>query len=361
MRTVFTLQGGALSFLLCIGLSPNHAIAQSCAKGSITGPGINQLQLCSGGTDPHETVSWVKAYNVYTRTECNRAGWQSTNQDDGSVYGEPTGECGYTGANTPPVCSPAFDPPVDMGFDGTDHRFRLTNYTNVYGGSGCTLSGPNNYVEPLTNQGCTGDFCCGLQNQCEQIGTWDVNCECTPNSPIIVDVESDGYDLTGLARGVLFDVQGNGRPVRLGWTQARDDDAFLVLDRNGNGRIDDGTELFGNAAAQPSPPPGISRNGFNALAVFDSNSDRVINSSDPVYNSLRLWRDVNHNGISEARELRLLHEEGVKSIGLEYRESRRKDRHGNLFRYRAQLGYMNGRSGWVYDVYLVSESDDDEF
>jgi trimeric autotransporter adhesin len=77
-----------------------------------------------------------------------------------------------------------------------------------------------------------------------------------------------------------------------------------VLDRNGNGIVDDGTELFSSAAPQPMLPPPDLRHGFNALAQYDKpaeagNDDGVIDRNDYVFALLELWQDKNHNGISE--------------------------------------------------------------
>jgi len=186
--------------------------------------------------------------------------------------------------------------------------------------------------------------------QFEEGSVWDPYiCDCAV-TPIIIDLNNDGYNLTNAANGVHFDLIGDSRLFKWSWTSRGDDDAFLALDRNGDGRINNGKELFGNKTEQP-----VTRqwNGFTALAVFDANGDRWINASDAVYQQLRLWTDSNHDGVSQQQELSTLASKGVEGIACEYRLSKRSDRHGNRFRYKAKAR-INGAESWVWDVILLS-------
>jgi hypothetical protein len=226
---------------------------------------------------------------------------------------------------------------------------------------GCTVS-YNDSGHSCTSScscfgGCTQPPPACPQPQCDQLGSGN-SCSFVwvCDSPIIIDVEGKGFHLTNEANGVLFKFFGDQKK-QVAWTDPKYGNAWLALDRNGNGIIDDATELFGNFTPQPQSP---SANGFLALAVYDSpenggNGDSYITESDSIYPHLLLWTDTNHNGISEPNELRTLAQAGITSISLNYRDGHRRDQYGNLFRYRShvKMESVSDFDHLIYDVYLM--------
>ena len=192
--------------------------------------------------------------------------------------------------------------------------------------------------------------------------------QCCIHTPILIDVYGDGFTLTDAANGVMFDFNGDGVAHRISWTAGGADDAWLVLDRNNNGKIDSSLEMFGN---QTDQPPYEERNGFLALAEYDKaanggNGDGSINNEDAVFDDLRLWQDLNHDGISQSSELETLPSLNVTEIELDYNISKKTDEFGNEFRYRAKVWSAKGKDKnrlnknkvgrWAWDVFLKLET-----
>lgn len=151
-----------------------------------------------------------------------------------------------------------------------------------------------------------------------------------PRDPLVLDLDGDGIETVGInpAAPVLFDHDADGIKTGTGWIKP--DDGLLVLDLNGNGTIDTGRELFGdNTQMLPgvqggNPFTGNAQDGYRALRQYDSNNDGQINSGDAIYGQLRVWRDLNQDGISQAGELQTLDmREANKCVKVKRRETRK--------------------------------------
>lgn len=221
------------------------------------------------------------------------------------------------------MADPNFNPdPQSCNPNWTDckHYFCYTRSESYY----------NQYINY-----CQGLYCSGWQD-----------------SPIII-YRGARPELTDLENGAGFDIDADGVAEWISWTD-RGSASFLALDRNRNGVIDDGNELFGTATMQ-LPYPGEERNGFVALRLLDANNDQQINIADPEFSNLLLWRDQNQNGVSEADEITNASSE-LWSIRTGYVTSRSRDRHGNLFRWMGRGEGLNGEHVKATDVvFLRSE------
>ena len=260
------------------------------------------------------------------------------------------------------------------------------------GGGSCGGDGLGDYLSGAQGASCGDDSYCDADD-----GLYcDPNSDCTCQNddyedPVLLDLGGAGYPLTSIGRGVVFDMLANGKPRQLAWSAIGSDIGFLALDRNGNGKIDNGSELFTGVSPQPAPPKVISgakvstalqgadqkaaavlaprpegtknpkrprKTGFAALAVYDQpsnggNDDGQIDASDAVYSQLRVWIDKNHDGISQPDELFSLAQLGITSISLSYQPAPWTDTYGNKFSSRT-LFVRNGKVQWADDVYLTT-------
>ena len=170
----------------------------------------------------------------------------------------------------------------------------------------------------------------------------------------------EGFHLTDAKDGVRFVVRENTPPLKMAWTDQRWHNGWLALDRNGNGKIDNSEELFGNFTDQPASN---NRNGFAALAVFDKrenggNENGFIDPGDKIYDRLVLWINGNQNEISEPGELHSLRDVGIDRISVHPRFSNKIDKYGNRFRYTAEIWDKAGnKHEWCYDVFLKTLPD----
>lgn len=161
------------------------------------------------------------------------------------------------------------------------------------------------------------------------------------SDPVTLDLDGDGIELTSYTNGARFDITGSGTKVNTAFVTGGD--AFLAIDRNGNGIVDSGKELFGdqNGAA----------NGFEELRKLDSNNDGRINASDRDFASLLLFKD-NGNGASESGELISLKDAGIDEISLGYRNTDEAASGGNRLGQVASFRYADGRRGVAADTIL---------
>ncbi|MFL9996173.1 calcium-binding protein, partial [Paraburkholderia sediminicola] len=147
--------------------------------------------------------------------------------------------------------------------------------------------------------------------------------------PLILDIDGNGIHTTNPDNSnAYFDFDGSGSRTHTGWISAGD--GFLVLDRNKNGTIDSGAELFSNFT--PLANGTLAANGFDALREFDLNKDGVIDRNDAIWSSLKIWRDANGDGTSQSGELLSLDQLGIISIKLSKDGTIRTLENGNMVR-----------------------------
>ncbi len=175
--------------------------------------------------------------------------------------------------------------------------------------------------------------------------------------PLVLDLDGDGLEVQGinLSAPIYFDNDADSIVNPTGWV--RPDDGLLVMDRNGNGTIDSGAELFGdatplNSSGSMDRSGGVAPNGYAALVKEDSNLDGKVDASDARWSRLRVWQDSNQDGVSQSAELKTLSSLGIQSIATGATVVNRTLSGGNLL---LQAGSYTRTDGSARDAGTVQE------
>ncbi len=171
--------------------------------------------------------------------------------------------------------------------------------------------------------------------------------------PLVLDLGAQGIVYTN-ARGagsVYWDIDSDGFREQMSWIGP--EDGFLALDRNGNGTIDNNSELFGDQ------PVNNILNGFTQLEQLDSNGDNKITSADAQFNNLKVWVDVNTDGISQSGEIKTLAQTGITAINLDYREI--WDPKGETVIRQESTFVLNGMFREVVDAWFAVDQYNSEY
>ena len=175
----------------------------------------------------------------------------------------------------------------------------------------------------------------------------------TLGTPLVLDLNNDGISTQSITQGVEFDLFASGQKVHTGWISGGD--GLLVLDRNHDGVINDGSELFGGATQLSSG--GTASNGYEALAELDTNRDGVITSADTAFSDLRVWSDLNSDGVSQADEIRSLESLGIAKLDLAASTSMEKNS-GNIEGLVSTFETTDGSTHKMADVWFVADKNE---
>ncbi|MDM3860443.1 MAG: hypothetical protein PT118_11490, partial [Aphanizomenon gracile PMC644.10] len=219
---------------------------------------------------------------------------------------------------------------------GSSQLEKIRNFILDMGNPGLPNLGGN--YDPL------GNFIGDLQTSFNQAQTI--------SSPIILDLDGNGVDTISKSAGVHFDLDGNKFAETTGWVGKND--GLLVLDKNGNGKIDDGSELFGNNTLLKNGNKAA--NGFAALSELDSNKDSKIDAADSDYSQLRVWKDSNSNGVVDTGELLTLIQAGVKSLNTGFTNQTQTDAQGNQHLQVGNYTRTDGSTRAMNDVWFATDT-----
>jgi hypothetical protein len=205
----------------------------------------------------------------------------------------------------------------------------------------------SSYAKSLSEANMLSAADAGRDNS-ETAGRWAAQAEVVNKDPLILDLNRDGKIDTSGTR--FFDLDSNGTKEVVSW--ASGGDGLLVIDKNGNGKIDGGTEVFGDRYVMSDGR--VAKSGFEALSDIDSNGDGVVNADDEGFSNLRLWVDLNGDGAYADGELVSLKTAGVESISLGSEVSGILDENGNEVISQGRFVWSDGAEGLVGEYGLQS-------
>ena len=169
-------------------------------------------------------------------------------------------------------------------------------------------------------------------------------------TPIVLDLDGHGINTLAAAQGVNFDLLGTGQTHKVGWVAGND--GLLVMDRNHDGIINNGSELFGMGTILANGKH--AKDGFVAMAEQDSNHDGKLDLHDANFKDLRVWVDANHDGKTDAGELKTLEELGIASLDLHAAKGTGTD-HGNLIGLVSSFTTTDGKNHDLADVWFAKD------
>ena len=252
-------------------------------------------------------------------------GGSDGNSDNGNNSGEGnTGNGNDSGNNTPPKDSNTNEDTPEFPNPFPPRK---------------TCPVPNPFPFPFPNP-----FKPNLGGKCYRIEVYD---------PLVLDLNKDNKISITSSKdsNVYFNHTNDGVNIKTSWIGK--EDGILVIDKNGNGTIDNGNELFGNFTTKNNED--MANNGFEALKDYDTNGDLIIDYRDDKFSELRIWQDLNSDGISNKGELKTLNELGIKSLNLNYKDNKEiKDSIAQISSYET----LDGKTHLLADINFDVDSVD---
>jgi hypothetical protein len=302
--------------------------------------------LGSGGLGSRLVIGWISFAPAIKKHP-----YVERNPDLLSIFRQPEPNCVFTGSHS--ITDTIDQLPIANHSALIVLNYYWLDYASGNGNAGMCFNA--NLVGSLSSTG--------------EVWQWQQGALCVPDvpdkppptdCPVIIDLDDQGFQLTGLENPVWFDLDASGQPEEIGWTAPGVRDGFLCLDRNHDGAITDGRELFGQVTPLANGQP--AKIGYAALAELDrqdlgGNGDGFVGPEDAGFKDLCVWVDTNHDGVSQPGEILTLAQAGIVRLAYDYVETRRQDSHGNLFRYKSRAWGLNPagrvRQLTTYDVFFV--------